>query len=75
MGEGEALAYAFSIELHRNRSVSDTTYARVVAAFGEQGAVEMAGINGYYTLLAMCMNMARTALPDGATPPLQPLVR
>lgn len=76
MGEGEALAYAFSTELHRNRSVSDTTYARVVAAFGEQGAVEMAGINGYYTLLAMSMNMARTALPDAAAPPpLPPLVR
>lgn len=75
MGEGEALAYAFSTELHRNRAVSDTTYARVVAAFGEQGAVEMAGINGYYTLLAMSMNMARTALPDGAAPPLPPLVR
>ncbi|WP_264049587.1 carboxymuconolactone decarboxylase family protein [Methylobacterium flocculans] len=75
MGEAEALVHAFSTELHRNRAVSDTTYARAVAAFGEQGAVEMAGINGYYTLLAMSMNMARTALPDGAEPPLPPLVR
>ncbi|MCJ2036664.1 carboxymuconolactone decarboxylase family protein [Methylobacterium sp. J-068] len=75
MGPEEALVYAFSTELHRNRAVSDTTYARVVEAFGEQGAVEMAGMNGYYTLLAMSMNVARTALPDGATPPLPPLVR
>ena len=74
MGPEEALVHAFSTELHRNRSVSDTTYARVVEAFGEQGAVEMAGMNGYYTLLAMSMNMAHTALPDGAEPPLPPLI-
>ena len=74
MGREEALVYAFSMELHHNKAVSDTTYARVVEAFGEQGAIEMAGINGYYTLLAMSMNMARTALPDGATPQLPPLV-
>jgi 4-carboxymuconolactone decarboxylase len=75
MGREEALVYTFSMELHHDKAVSDTTYAGVVEAFGEQGAIEMAGINGYYTLLAMSMNMARTALPDGATPPLPPLVR
>lgn len=75
MGPEEALVHAFSTELHRNRAVSDTTYARAVEAFSEQGAVEIAGINGYYTLLAMSMNMARTALPDGAAPQLPPLIR
>lgn len=75
MGAEETLVYAFSTELHHNKAVSDTTYARAVQTFGEQGAVEMAGINGYYTLLAMSMNMARTALPDGTAPPLPPLVR
>ena len=75
MGEEETLTYAFSTELHRNKGVSDTTYQRVVAKFGEQGAIEMAGINGYYTLLAMTMNMARTALSNNAPPPLPPLVR
>lgn len=74
MGKEETLVHAFSIELHRNKAVSDTTYARVVEAFGEQGAVELAGINGYYTLLAMSMNMAQTALPDGAQPQLPPLI-
>jgi len=75
MGPEEALVYAFSTELHHNKAVSDPTYARAVAAFGEQGAVEMAGINGYYTLLAMSMNMARTALPEGTAAPLPPLIR
>lgn len=75
MGAEEALVYAFSIELHHNKAVSDATYKRAVETFGEQGAVEMAGINGYYTLLAMSMNMAQTALPDGAKPQLPPLIK
>ena len=57
-------------ELHRNQSVSDATYARALAKFGEPGIVEAASIEGYYTLLAMVMNVARTPLPAGAKPPL-----
>ncbi|KAB1069515.1 carboxymuconolactone decarboxylase family protein [Methylobacterium planeticum] len=75
MPDDEALAYAFSSELRQNKAVSDATYAAVVARFGEQGAIDLAGINGYYALLAMSMNMARTALPGGAPPPLPPLIR
>ena len=75
MGEEETLTYAFSTELHRNKGVSDLTYERVVAKFGEQGAIEMAGINGYYTFLAMTMNAAQTALPAGSEPQLPPLIR
>lgn len=74
MSADEAAIYAFSTELQRNRGVSDPTYAAVVERFGEQGAIDLAGINGYYALLAMTMNMARTALPEGAVPPLPPLV-
>ena len=75
MSEDEALAYAFSTELQHNRAVSDATYASVVARFGEQGAIDLTGINGYYALLAMTMNVARTALPEAGAPPLPPLVR
>jgi 4-carboxymuconolactone decarboxylase len=75
MSADEALAYAFSTELMRNRAVSDATYAAVVARFGEQGAIDLTGINGYYALLAMTMNVARTAVPEGGSAPLPPLVR
>lgn len=74
MSADEALAYAFSMELQRNRGVSDPTYAALVARFGERGAIDLTGINGYYALLAMTMNVARTALPEGASPPLPSLV-
>ncbi len=70
MSDDEALVWEFSMELHNNRSVSDATYGKVVARFGEQGAIDLAGINGYYSFLAMVMNTARTALPPGMEPPL-----
>ncbi len=73
MSADEAIVYAFSTELQGNRAVSDATYAATVARFGERGAIDLAGINGYYALLAMTMNVARTALPEGAPAPLRPL--
>lgn len=68
MAEDEAIAYDFSHELHSNRQVSDTTYARALALFGERGVIDLVGINGYYSFLAMMMNVARTPAPDGQAP-------
>src|SRR5205823_7575098 len=68
MSEEEDIVYEFSTELHHNQSVSDPTYQRVVAKFGEQGVVDMISINGYYTFLAMVLNTERTALPKGSPP-------
>src|SRR6266849_4489203 len=70
MAEDEAVLYDVCLELQRNHSVSDATYARALAKVGEAGFVETASIAGYYTLLAMVMNTARTPLPAGAKPPL-----
>jgi 4-carboxymuconolactone decarboxylase len=56
----EALVYDFSIELHQNRGVSDRSWDGVVRRFGEQGAVDLVGINGYYAFLSMVMNAAHT---------------
>jgi 4-carboxymuconolactone decarboxylase len=70
MAEDEEILYDFCTELQRNHGVSDATYARALAKFGEAGIVEAASLEGYYSLLAMVMNTARTPLPAGARPPL-----
>ncbi len=70
MSAEEEIIYEFCTELHRNQSVSDPTYQRVLAKYGEQGVIDLIGVNGYYTFLAMVLNAARTALPKGATPAL-----
>ena len=64
----EELVYDFCTELHRDKRVSDATYANALALFGEKGVVDLMGINGYYTLLAMVMNAAQTAAPGSPLP-------
>jgi 4-carboxymuconolactone decarboxylase len=59
MSEDEALVYDFSTELHKNKRVSDQTFERAEKRFGKKGVVDLTGINAYYTLLAMQMNMAQ----------------
>lgn len=70
MTPDEEIVYDFLGELHQNRSVSDPTYDRVVKRFGEQGVIDIVGITGYYTMLGMIMNVARTPLPPGKSPAL-----
>jgi 4-carboxymuconolactone decarboxylase len=75
LAKDEEILYEFCLELQRNRSVSDATYAKAVAEFGEQGVIDTIGIAGYYTFLAMVLNTARTPLPSVVSPGLVPLPR
>ncbi len=65
MSSDEAIVYDFTMELQRNKRVSDTTFAKTEKRFGKKGTVDLAGIAGYYTFLAMEMNMARHPVPGG----------
>jgi 4-carboxymuconolactone decarboxylase len=65
--------YEFAVELHRDRSVSDATYAAVAGRFGERGVVDLIAACGYYVAVAMTLNVSRVPLPDGVPPPLEPL--
>lgn len=73
MAEDEAIVYEFSSELHRNKSVSDVTYARAVAKFGEKGMMDIVGVNGYYSAIAMAINVGRTPTAKDWKPMLVPL--
>lgn len=67
MSDDEAICYDFSVELQRNKRISDTTYGHAETRFGHKGVVDLVALNGYYGLLAMAMNTARMELPPGAT--------
>ena len=71
--DDETLVYDFCFELNVNQDVSDAIFDRALARFGEQGVVDLLGTNGYYTLLAMVMNGARTAPAESTGTPLPPL--
>ena len=65
--------YDFCQELLKTKAVSDATYQRAVTAFGEHGVVDAVGIVGYYSMLAMVLNTARTPGGQSTAPVLKPL--
>jgi len=69
MSDDEDIVYAFCTELQKNRRISDTTFQRAEKRFGKRGVVDLSGIVGYYTFLAMQLNMARYPV-SGAVKPL-----
>jgi 4-carboxymuconolactone decarboxylase len=73
MKEDEATVYQFCTEIHDNKEVADATFQAVVEKFGERGVMDLIALTGYYTMLAMVLNVTRQPLPDGAAPPLAPL--
>ena len=61
MPDDDALVHDFCIELLNGRGqVSDGTWARAINRFGEPGVVDLTATCGYYGLLALVMNAART---------------
>ena len=75
MAEDEEVLYDFVTELLQNHSVSDPTYARAMAKFGEKAVLDTIGLMGHYSLIAMVLNTARTPVPPGGPPRLEPFPR
>jgi 4-carboxymuconolactone decarboxylase len=73
MKDDEAIVHDFIKEIHDKKEVSDANYKRVVDRFGERGVMDLIGLTGYYTMLAMVLNVTRVALPEGTSPPLSAL--
>ena len=73
MSDDETLVYELTCELNTRRAVSDATFERALARFGERGVVDLLGLIGYYTFLAMLMNGAQTTAPASDAPPLPAL--
>ena len=68
----EAAAYDAARELLRTARVGDAAFAALRRHFAERGIIELVSFVGYYTSLAMILNIARIEPPDGAEtlPPL-----
>jgi 4-carboxymuconolactone decarboxylase len=71
MDADEAIIYDFSRELHEKQGVSDATYKRALDRFNERGVFDLIAVNGYYSLVSMCLNVDKTPLPDGVPLPLK----
>ena len=56
--------FHFARELLENHSVSDVTYTQLQNRFGDRGCVDLVGIVGYYTLVAMTLNTFQISVPE-----------
>jgi 4-carboxymuconolactone decarboxylase len=74
MSADQDLVYDFCTELLHNQSVSDETYSRAIARFGEQGTIDMVAVVGYYNFLGFVLNVARTPPIAPGSPTLAPFV-
>jgi 4-carboxymuconolactone decarboxylase len=73
MSPDEKTVFDFTSELLRNKQVSDATFERARSRFGTKGVVDMTGIVGYYTFLAMQLNVAQYQVAtDGKKLPRTP---
>jgi 4-carboxymuconolactone decarboxylase len=66
MSPDEETVYEYATELIRTKQVSNATFDRAKVRFGEKGVVDMTGIVGYYTFLAMQLNAAQYQAPKDA---------
>lgn len=68
----EGVAYRLVSEALQSNTIGDATYADSIAHLGEQCTIDLMVTTGYYSTLAMVMNLARTPVPDDL-PRLVPL--
>ena len=66
MFEVAALLFDLDGTLVDTRAANYAAYAAALAAFGEEGVVDLVAFGGYYGLLAMVMNTTRTPAPEAA---------
>lgn len=59
----ERLIFACCTQLLVDHRLDDDLFAQATALLGEAGVVELAALCGYYSLLAMVLNVARTPYP------------
>ncbi len=63
MRPDEEVVWDVYTELHATTTVTDKTFLRAEQIIGQVALVELVAALGYYTLLAMVMNVAQTAAP------------
>jgi 4-carboxymuconolactone decarboxylase len=62
----DQLVYDFCHIFYRDHRVDDATYARVVKRFGDKGAVDLAGLIGYYSFVSVTLNVFEVPTPPDA---------
>ena len=68
--EEERAVYRIATTLLETRAVPDALYQEGVRVLRERGVVDLIGVLGYYTLVAMTLNTFEIGLPEAMQPDL-----
>jgi 4-carboxymuconolactone decarboxylase len=66
---GDAIVHSFCASLLRDGGLDDALYARATELLSPQGVVDLVGLVGYYTLLALTLNAHVVTAPANADIP------
>ena len=66
--DDERLVYDITTELNTTRTLSDASYQRGMAMFGEQVMVELVSAIGFYSMVAMTLNAFDVSVPRDKQP-------
>ena len=72
LDEQEGVLYDFCVEQLTAPEVSDATFERTKAVFGERGIVDLAYLLGFYGMIGGVLKVAAVTPPDGSMP-LEPM--
>jgi len=61
-----ALPWKGAHGLHARRAVDDAAFAAARETWGEHGVIELTALCGYYTLVALILNVAEMPVPEGS---------
>ena len=75
MKEDEEIIYNLLTEIYRDHDISEATYARAKAKFGEKGIADIQGLAAYYGVTAMALITAKATFPAGDEPKLVALAQ
>jgi 4-carboxymuconolactone decarboxylase len=66
--------YDFLDELHRNRSVSDPTYAKTLNLLGDKGLIDLICLDGYFLMIGEIANVDRAPLQKDSKATILPRI-
>ena len=66
--DDERLVYDITTELNATRTLSEGTYQRGMAMFGDQVMVELVSAVGFYVMVAMTLNAFAVSVPGEKEP-------
>ncbi|MCP4179131.1 MAG: carboxymuconolactone decarboxylase family protein [bacterium] len=68
--EKESIVYDYTKQLLEKQFIEDSLYAKILNSFNEKTIVELTGLIGYYSMVALTLNAFQIRVPQKVAPKL-----